>query len=379
MSCEKIFIAVSTIILFSSCKDKINKTPDNVNDNDHLQNLFKLGLNIDKPKDIATPEGMVWIPGGIFMQGAIASDSMAMNREKPAHPVAVDGFFMDITEVTNKEFKKFVDETGYTTVAERPVNWEEIKKQLPPGTPKPADSLLRPGSLTFKKTKESVPNLYDYSQWWNWTVGASWKHPAGPRSTIDEKENYPVVHITYEDAVAYCNWAGRRLPTEAEWEYAARGAQPNAIFTWGTEFKKISQFTNSWEGEFPTSNFAMDGFEGKAPVKSYPPNPFGLYDMAGNVWEYTGDWYNINYYSDLQNQGLVKNPIGAAKAFNPRALAPEKVIKGGSYLCSASYCASFRISARMANVMNSSQEHLGFRTVATPKMLEQMHNKTSNK
>lgn len=326
-------------------------------------------LLVEKPSNLDTPEGMVWIPGGTFLQGARDSDKMAMNHEKPAHEVAVDGFFMDKTEVTNAEFSKFVEETGYKTIAEREIDWEEMKKQLPQGTPKPADSILQPGSLTFKKTKNSVPNLYDYSQWWNWTIGASWKHPEGPGSTIEGKENYPVVHIAYEDAIAYCEWAGRRLPTEAEWEYAARGGQKDAIFTWGTDFQELSQMTNSWEGEFPTTNTATDGFEGKAPVKSFPPNPFGLYDMAGNVWEYTSDWYNINYYKELSKEGLIKNPEGASEWFNPNAMAPEKVIKGGSYLCNASYCASFRISARMANALDSSQEHLGFRTVATPEMM----------
>ena len=325
---------------------------------------------IEKPADLETPKGMAWIPGGFFLQGAVVTDSMAMNHERPFHRVAVDGFFMDITEVTNAEFKRFVNATGYVTLAERPVDWEEMKEQLPPGTAKPADSLLQPGSLTFKKTKSSVSNLYDYSQWWNWTIGANWKHPKGPESSIDGKDNYPVVHIAYEDAEAYCNWAGRRLPTEAEWEYAARAGQEDALFTWGNDISKLSEKANTWEGEFPTENTASDGYESLAPVKSYSPNNFGLYDMAGNVWEYTQDWYNINYYSEVSKDGLVENPQGASEAYNPNARSPEKVIKGGSFLCNASYCASFRISARMANSLDSSQEHLGFRTVASPTKLK---------
>lgn len=320
------------------------------------------------PDSVKAPEGMVWIPGGEFKQGAVPSDDMALEHEKPAHRVKVDGFFMDKTEVTNAEFKKFVDETGYITVAEREIDWNEMKKQLPPGTPKPPDSILQPGSLVFKKTKSSVPNLYDYSQWWEWKIGANWKHPYGPDSNIEGKDNYPVVHIAYEDAEAYCKWAGRRLPTEAEWEFAARGGNPSVRFTWGNDIDKLSQRANTWEGEFPTSNTEADGYEGIAPVKSYPPNPYGLYDMAGNVWEYTQDWYNANYYEALLREGLVKNPQGADKPFNPNMpQAREKVIKGGSFLCNASYCGSFRISARMANSMDSSQEHVGFRTVLSPK------------
>lgn len=161
---------------------------------------------VEKPAELEVPEGMVWIPGGEFTMGAVENDPMALDHEKPAHPVAVDGFFMDVTEVTNKEFEKFVNETGYVTVAEREIVWEEMKKQLPPGTPKPHDSILQPGSLVFKKPGEKVPNLYDFSQWWEWKIGANWKHPAGPASNLEGKENYPVVHIAYEDAVAYSEW-----------------------------------------------------------------------------------------------------------------------------------------------------------------------------
>ncbi|MCM4155800.1 formylglycine-generating enzyme family protein [Gramella sp. AN32] len=353
-------------IVVSSCKNENNKTVNSEN-----TAVPAIKVITEKPSNIDTPEGMVWIPGGTFMQGAIESDDMAMNHEKPSHKVAVDGFFMDKTEVTNAEFQQFVKETGYVTVAERKIDWEEMKKQLPPGTHKPHDSILQPGSLTFKKTKNSVPNLYDYSQWWNWTIGANWKHPEGPDSSIKGKENYPVVHIAFEDAQAYAQWAGKRLPTEAEWEYAARGAQPDAVFSWGNDLEKLSEMANSWEGEFPTANSKEDGFENIAPVKSYPPNPYGLYDMAGNVWEFTQDWYNINYYENQKNNGVVKNPKGASEWFNPNAMSPEKVIKGGSFLCSASYCASYRISARMGNSLDSSQEHLGFRTVSTPNMLEE--------
>ena len=280
-------------------------------------------------------------------------------------------FFMDVTEVTNAQFSKFVEETGYVTVAEREIDWEEMKKQLPEGTPKPHDTILQPGSLMFKKTKASVPNLYDFSQWWRWSIGVNWKHPSGPESTIEGKDNHPVVHVSYEDAEAYCKWAGRRLPTEAEWEYAARGHQNNTTYLWGDDRSQLSKRVNSWEGEFPVNNTLEDGFERTAPVKTYPPNGFGLFEMAGNVWELTTDWYNINYYNELAAMNSsVMNPKGADKAYNPNnPYLQEKVIKGGSFLCSDSYCASYRVSSRMGNSLDSAAEHIGFRTVVTLDML----------
>ncbi|MGB5553193.1 MAG: formylglycine-generating enzyme family protein [Flavobacteriaceae bacterium] len=329
------------------------------------------------PTDVKVPEGMLWVPGAIFQQGAVAQDTMAMGHEKPAFKVAVDGFFMDATEVTNDQFQKFVDATGYITVAERQIDWEEMKKQLPEGTPKPHDSIMQPGSLTFKKAKNSVPNLYDFSQWWQWSIGASWKHPDGPGSNISGKEDYPVVHMAYEDAQAYCNWVGRRLPTEAEWELAARGGKQNKVYFWGDDFALLSKQANTWEGEFPVTNSQKDGFEKRAPVKSFPPNDLGLYDMAGNVWEWTTDWYNTNYYKTMAgNLQITKNPKGATSAFNERdAYAKEKIMKGGSFLCSASYCASYRVSARMATSLDSSLEHLGFRTVVSAITMDKMENK----
>lgn len=323
------------------------------------------------PEGVKVPEGMVWVPGGEFEQGAVPQDKMAMDHEKPAHKVAVDGFFIDITEVTNAQFSKFVKETGYVTIAEREIDWEEMKKQVPEGTPKPNDSILQPGSLTFKKTKSTLPNLFDFSQWWHWTIGANWKHPNGPDSSIKGLENHPVVQIAYEDALAYCNWAGRRLPTESEWEYAANGGKTGTTFFWGDDIKELSKSANSWEGEFPVTNTKVDGFENRAPVKSYQPNGYGLYDMAGNVWEWTADWYNTNYYAEQATIAPLKNPTGAATAYNPQnPYVKEKIIKGGSFLCSDSYCASYRISARMASSTDSSAEHTGFRTVATLEMVK---------
>ncbi|WJJ95714.1 SUMF1/EgtB/PvdO family nonheme iron enzyme [Algibacter luteus] len=338
-------ICILTLFIVS-CKDTRTKINE---DNSHAK----------------APDGMVWIPGGVFEQGATSNDNMTMHHEKPRHTVKVDGFFMDVMEVTNKQFAKFVEETGYITTAERAIDWEDMKLQVPEGTPKPHDSILQPGSLTFKKTKSTVPNLYDFSQWWHWTIGANWKNPSGKESTITNKDNYPVVHVSFEDTQAYCQWAGRRLPTEAEWEYAARGGVHNTIYFWGNNKDMLHKNANTWEGEFPVKNLKLDGYERLAPVGSYSPNKYGLYDVSGNVWEWTSDWYNLNYYQKLFNSNTIAdNPGGATEHYNPNnPYNMEKVIKGGSFLCSDSYCASYRVSARMATSMDSSMEHLGFRTV----------------
>ncbi len=372
----RIFTFLSIFIFLIGCKEekKTAPTSSETSRTTKKQEVTVQDTTIikEKPKGIDTPDGMVWIPGAIMEQGAVPQDKMAMEHEKPAHTVAIDGFFMGITEVTNAEFKKFVDETGYKTVAEREIDWEEMKKQLPEGTPKPHDSIMQPGSLTFKKAKTSVPNLYDFSQWWQWQIGANWKHPDGPKSSLVGKENDPVVHIAYEDALAYCEWAGRRLPTEAEWERAAQGNQSESVYFWGDDVSELAKKANTWEGEFPVLNTKADGFDKRAPVKSYPPNDFGLYDMAGNVWEWTSDWYNTGYYDSVASQNtILKNPVGAESPFNARdPYAKEKVMKGGSFLCNASYCASYRISARMATSLDSSLEHLGFRTVASIDMVK---------
>ena len=360
-------LALVCFLILAGCKEKKEEQTEVVN----IAAQEPVALLKTKPEGIATPKGMVWIKGGEFMQGAVAGDQHAMSHEKPAHKVAVDGFFMDIHEVTNAQFAKFVAATGYKTIAEREIDWEEMKKQLPEGTPKPHDSIMQPGSLVFKKTKEKVPNLYDFSQWWKWTIGANWKMPNGPGSSIKGKDMEPVVHIAYHDAVAYCEWAGRRLPTEAEWEYAARAGEDSGPFFWGADETVLPQMANTWNGEFPVSNNSADGFERRAPVKTYPPNKFGLYDMAGNVWEWTSDWYNTNYYEELTKTGTAVNPLGAKSAYNAtNPYAREKVMKGGSFLCNASYCASYRTSSRMASSLDSSLEHLGFRTVASVEMLD---------
>ena len=329
-----------------------------------LNQSCKNQTQIKKEEQISQIPGMVWISGGIYDMGASDGDRMALPHEKPKHTVKVDGFYMDETEVTNAQFSRFIQATNYITTAERPVDWELIKQQLPPGTPKPHDSLLLPGSLLFKKTKESVPNLYDFSQWWRWTNGANWKQPEGKGSSIDGKDNHPVVHVSYEDAMAYCHWAGRRLPTEAEWEFAARGGKRDKIYFWGDLTDKLSSYVNSWEGEFPVDNTQADGFEKSAPIKTYPPNGYGLYEISGNVWEWTSDWYSSQYYQYCKENSITNNPKGPNEAFNPNnPYIDERIIRGGSFLCNASYCASYRVSSRMATDPNTSLEHLGFRTV----------------
>src|SRR6056300_474564 len=220
-----IFFSVFIAVLTFSCKQE-NKQPKSI-------------IQSESHQDIKTPDGMIWVKRKTFTQGAKDGDKYAMPREKPSHTVTVDGFFIDITEVTNKKFKTFIDATDYVTVAERPIDWEEMKKDLTEGTPKPHDSLLQPGSLIFNKNVNQVATMGDYSQWWIWKTGANWKHPLGPGSSIDAKDNYPVVHIAYEDALAYCKWANRRLPTEAEWEVAAQGTSTDNIYTWGNNFEVL--------------------------------------------------------------------------------------------------------------------------------------------
>ncbi|MDA9184390.1 formylglycine-generating enzyme family protein [Flavobacteriaceae bacterium] len=310
------------------------------------------------------PADMVWVEKKRYLQGAKVNDPYAMNREKPSHHVTVDGFYIDATEVTNKQFEAFVNATNYITVAERPIDWENLKKDLPPGTAKPHDSVLKPGSLIFNKNVEGVVNMRNFGNWWTWKIGANWRHPQGPKSSIEGKEQYPVVHIAYEDAMAYCKWANRELPTEAQWEAAAQGTNNNTIFTWGNDPKLINQKANTWQGVFPTTNNPLDGYKYISPVKSFPPNSIGIYDMAGNVWEMTSDNYDIDYYKTLAGKSNLLNPKGAKKSYNPdNPYIQEKIIKGGSFLCNASYCASYRISAKMGMSPDSGSDHIGFRTV----------------
>tara|TARA_X000000950_G_scaffold93631_1_gene117866 strand:- start:77 stop:1120 length:1044 start_codon:yes stop_codon:yes gene_type:complete len=317
--------------------------------------------NSDPKKDkLVSKEGMVFIPGGNFDMGG--DNEEARSDEFPKHQVTVSSFWMDIAEVTNAQFKKFIDETGYTTTAERKIDWDEISIMLPPDTPKPHDSLLSPASLVFKEV--STSNLNDYSKWWSLVKGANWKQPFGPGSDIIGKENFPVVHVSWEDANAYCEWSGKRLPTEAEFEFASRAGKINSVYTWGNE--KVDNGVlkaNTWDGEFPKKNTIKDKFYYAAPVKSFKPNNYGLYDLAGNVWEWCSDWYHANYYSMLPKQGSV-DPTGPDSSYDPvEPFSEKKVIRGGSFLCNDSYCSGYRNSARMKTTPDSSSLHTGFRTV----------------
>lgn len=296
-----------------------------------------------------------------------ANGDTRQRNELPQHKVHVDPFFMDETEVTNAQFQAFVDATGYLTTAERPVDWEELRKQFPPGTSKPADDKLQPGSLVFTPTQKPVP-FNDMSQWWSWTRGANWKHPEGPGSDLKGRENHPVVHIAWDDAVAYARWAGKRLPTEAEWEFACRGGLDRKRFPWGDDpVNDTSDFkANVWQGNFPYLNTKADGWERTSPVKSYPPNGYGLYDMAGNVWEWCSDWYRADAYKD--RTGVTFNPKGPDTFWDPNEpLVPKRVCRGGSYLCHVTYCESYRPAARRGTGVDTGMSHIGFRCVQSIK------------
>jgi formylglycine-generating enzyme required for sulfatase activity len=359
-----LLIFISTVL---SCKSNNKKTDNLSKDSIHsCMNVPQRFVadssynNIEFNGDSST-KGMVFIQGGNFEMGA--DNNEASEDEYPKHQVVVASFFMDETEVTNKQFKTFVDATGYITTAEKKPNWEEIKLSLPPGTPKPSDELLQAASLVFNPSNGPI-DLNDYSKWWSWTKGANWKHPEGPNSIIKGKENFPVVHVSWDDAMAYCKWAGKRLPTEAEWEFAARGGLKNNIYPWGNEpINSGKPKCNSWEGNFPYLNKKTDGFVKSAPVKSFGSNGYGLYDMAGNVWEWCSDLYDYNYYSTLKNS-TTNNPQGSTKSYDPQEqFAIKRVLRGGSFLCNDSYCSGYRVSRRMKSSPDTGLEHTGFRCV----------------
>jgi formylglycine-generating enzyme required for sulfatase activity len=317
------------------------------------------------------PEGMVWIPSGEFTMGSDADG--AFPNEKPAHRVKVLPFFLDIHDVTNDEFAKFVKASGYVTVAERPVDWNEVKKQVPPGTPKPPPEILAPGSLVFYQPNGPV-DLKDMSAWWKWTNGASWSHPEGSGSHIDGREKHPVVQIAWEDAKAYASWAGKRLPTEAEWEFAARGGLVGQRYAWGNEERPNGKFMlNRWTGHFPNLNDALDGFAGTSPVGAFPANGYGLYDMGGNVWNWCSDLYRADTFAARAQSGEVCcDPSGPETTQGEKAIrgdpsppsvpgAERRVIKGGSFLCHPDYCESYRPSARRGTPPDTGSSHIGFR------------------
>jgi len=314
----------------------------------------------EQEKNQNRPAGMVEIPAGTLSMGG--DNEQADQNEYPKHNVEIEAFWMDETEVTNAQFAAFVAKTGYQTVAEKPILWEEMKAQLPPGTPKPHDSILAPGALVFVGSKEPIP-LNNPALWWKWTKGANWKNPKGQASAELTKPNHPVVHISWDDANAYCRWAGKRLPTEAEWEWAARGGAKDKIYPWGNESVNSGSIKgNFYQGLFPVKNEMLDGYEKTAPVKSYQPNGYGLYDMAGNVWEWCCDWYDVTFYKD--KQACIKGTKGPDVANNPMMpYQKERVIRGGSFLCNDSYCSGYRNSRRMGSTPDTALEHTGCRCV----------------
>lgn len=308
--------------------------------------------------------GMVLIPAGSYQMGAVDGDAAARPDERPRHLVVVEQFWMDETEVTNAQFRAFVKATGYLTTAERKPVWEEMKKQLPAGTPKPPDEILVPGSLVFRAPERPVP-LDNPAYWWEWKPGASWRRPEGPGSSLEGREEYPVVHVSWDDAVAYAKWAGKRLPTEAEWEWAARGGLSEAVYAWGNDSIDLGPpRANTWQGTFPTQNTLRDKFERAAPVRSFQPNGYGLYDISGNVWEWCQDWYRHDYYQSTNRPDGVTNPSGPTSSFDPdEPTVPKRVQRGGSFLCHDSYCASYRVAARMKSSPDTGLLHSGFRCV----------------
>lgn len=298
--------------------------------------------------DAVSPENMVWIPTGVFWMGS--ADGQA--DEQPVHRVTMDGFWIDKTEVTNRQFEQFVKATGYVTTAERKPDAKDF-----PGVPE--DKLVA-GSICFRPPPREVP-LDNWSAWWDYVPGANWRHPDGPASDLKGKEQYPVVQVSWDDASAYSKWAGKRLPSEAEWECAARGGLNQQPFVWGKEFMPGGHhMANTWQGVFPVNNTAADGFAGLAPVAKFPPNRYGLFDMAGNVWEWCADWYRPDYY----RKSDTKNPRGPEDSLDPgEPGVPKRVTRGGSFMCSDTYCKGYRPATRMKTSPDTSLQNTGFRCV----------------
>ena len=301
---------------------------------------------------------MVWIPGGRFRMGS----DRHYPEERPVHWVAVDGFWMDLTPVTNEQFARFVEATRHVTFAELVPRAEDYPGALP-------DQLFA-GSLVFVRPAGPV-DVRDIRNWWHWTRGADWRHPYGPESSIDGLEQHPVVHVTFGDAEAYARWAGKTLPTEAEWEFAARGGLDGMAYAWGDEFlPEDRHMANTWQGEFPWQSLTADGHDGTSPVGAFPPNGYGLYDVTGNVWEWTTDWYKSSHPADAAKACCIpSNPRGprVEDSYDPRLPAiriPRKVLKGGSHLCAPNYCHRYRPAARFPQPIDTSTCHVGFRCIA---------------
>ncbi len=309
---------------------------------------------IDEVAASAAIDGMKWIPAGRFLMGS----EKFYPEEAPVREVETAGFWIDICTVTNCEYSRFVRKTGYVTVAERPLNAVDYPGALP--------GELVPGALVFRQTRGPI-DLRDWSQWWEYVHDACWKRPEGPGSSIESRPDHPVVHIAYEDAQAYADWAGKRLPTEVEWEYAARGGRDGADYVWGDEMEPNGKpAANTWQGEFPWRNLVTDGYERTAPVGMFPQNEYGLYDMAGNVWEWTSDWYvgrREAQSSPCCGGSRARDKEQSYDPAQPNIRIPRKVLKGGSFLCAPNYCLRFRPAARSPQMIDTGMAHLGFRCV----------------
>jgi formylglycine-generating enzyme len=309
------------------------------------------------------PEGMVWIPGG----QAVMGDDQGPPDEQPAHSVTIDGFWMDRTEVTNAAFKKFADATAYLTVAERTPKREDFKGLVADVNEIPAENLVA-GSICFNPNFDRKTLTKDQPLWplqvWKYVKGANWRHPDGPQSSVADRMDHPVVHVAWVDAIAFCQWARKRLPSEAEWEYAARGGLKNTIYPCGNELQRDGKWTmNIWQGAFPDTHNVQDGFRTTAPVASFTPNGYELFDMAGNVWEWCHDFYRPDYY----RYAPLSNPPGPSDSFDPlEPNSPKRVQRGGSFMCSDNYCRGYRVSARMRQDPDSGTFHAGFRCVRSP-------------
>jgi formylglycine-generating enzyme len=300
---------------------------------------------------------MIFVAGGTYRMGS----DKHYPEEAPVHRVAVDGFWIDRTPVTNRDFRKFVNDSGYVTFAEIAPNPADYPGALP--------HMLKAGSLVFTPPKDPVDQPH-WSRWWNFKCGANWRRPYGPRSTISGLDDHPVVHVAYRDAEAYAAWAGKALPSEAEWEFAARGGLDGAEFAWGDEFTPDGKhMANTWQGDFPRQNLCSDGFERTSPVTAFPPNNYGLYDMIGNVWEWTGDWYAPKHEADAPKACCIPdNPRGGSEtdsydSCQSDVKIPRKVLKGGSHLCAPNYCRRYRPAARHAQPVDTSTSHVGFRCI----------------
>jgi formylglycine-generating enzyme len=362
-------VLILAVLYFPGC-DSVVETPREERTQSQASSAgreeFEATIANDDPPPSEAPHGMVWIPGGEFSMGAAPTPGMndvgmqATHDSRPIHRVRVDGFWMDATEVTNAQFAEFVEATGYVTVSERKPTPEDF-----PGVPE--ESLVA-GSVVFSPPDHAVP-LNDHSRWWRYVPGANWRQPLGPGSSIEGKDRNPVVHVAYEDAAAYAQWAGKRLPTEAEWEFAARGGLSGKLYPWGDELTPQSRWmANTHQGHFPDHDAAEDHHVGIAAVAQFPPNAYGLYDVGGNVWEWVSDWYRPDYYAQLAaSTNVALDPHGPDASFDPdEPQAQKRVHRGGSYLCTEQYCSRYMVGTRGKGEVSTGTNHLGFRLVRSP-------------